>query len=526
MSNIPGLGWSYQLGKGKTLAIPIDIHKSARLKLIDIIKSKHSDVSEGIVLLQGGQELYQYDSDTETIFRQDSWFNYLFGVKEPSFYGAINIKTSESILFIPRLTSEYEIWCGKIHTPSYFKDIYGVDVVLYSDEIVQYMQENLSEACRLHIMEGVNSDSGSHAKPASFEGDAAFQQYIDKTKLYHALSTARVTKSNGEITAMQYCAYVASNAHVQVMRSATKCTHEYELEATFLYEIYKNGGCRSAAYTSICACGPNGAVLHYGHAGAPNDRVLDANSDMTLLDMGAEYHGYVSDITCSFPLSGTFTSDQAIIFNGVLHAQRAVIGAMKPGVSWPACHKMAEKEILIALVKAGILINASNGIDELIHAGLGAIFFPHGLGHLIGCDVHDVGGYIDGTPSRHAEPGLKKLRTARILEEGMVLTVEPGCYFIDVLLTFALENPDMVRYINQETLARFRNFGGVRLEDVVVVTSDGCINLTTCPRTIEEIESVMSGGPWPPACDGATYLKRQWCKLSAGGTSMESVNIC
>jgi len=108
------------------------------------------------------------------------------------------------------------------------------------------------------------------------------------------------------------------------MRSARPGVMEYELEAQFLYEIYKSGGCRRSAYTSICACGPNAAVLHYGHAAAANDR-FSTSGDMALLDMGAEYHGYVSDITCSFPLSGTFTADQRAVYEGVLAAQRVVL---------------------------------------------------------------------------------------------------------------------------------------------------------------------------------------------------------
>ena len=111
---------------------------------------------------------------------------------------------------------------------------------------------------------------------------------------------------------MRYAAHVASNAHVAVMRSAAPGLMEFELEARFLYEIYKNGGCRRAAYTSICACGPNAAVLHYGHAGAPNDRQLLA-TDIALLDMGAEYHGYVSDITCSVSASVYATANYLVI---------------------------------------------------------------------------------------------------------------------------------------------------------------------------------------------------------------------
>lgn len=346
---------------------------------------------------------------------------------------------------------------------------------------------------------------------------------INEDILFNVVSTARVTKSDSEIIAMWYSSYVASNAHVEVMRSVQPGMVEYELEARFLYEIYKNGGCRKCAYTSICACGPNNAILHYGHAGAPNDRTLQS-TDMCLLDMGADYHGYVSDITCSFPVARTFSTDQKAIYEGVLNAQKAVLEIMMPGTSWVACHRVAEKEILSALQNIGI-IHSQYSIDELSNAGVGDIFFPHGLGHLIGLDTHDVGGYLDGTPERPQGPGgVKKLRTARVLEDGMVLTNEPGCYFIDALISSALLS-EKKKYFDENVLMRFQGFGGVRLEDVVVVTKKGPINLTTCPRTVKEIEDVMSGGMWPPLSDEAPYLFRRWGKLAPGGVGMLDVKL-
>ena len=204
-------------------------------------------------------------------------------------------------------------------------------------------------------------------------------------------------------------------------------------------------------------------------------------------------------------------------------AQKAVYAMMKPGVSWPSCHEVAEKEILKGLLKMGLLQNGD--IDDFVQVHLGAIFFPHGLGHLIGCDTHDVGGYIKGTPTRPTRPGIQKLRTARVLEMGMMLTVEPGCYFIDYLIDEALNSIEQVKYINKNMLESLRGFGGVRLEDDVVVTADGIENYTTCPRLIEEIESVMSGGSWPPSVDNAPYLFRQWCHLSSDGTKMENLHI-
>lgn len=211
---------------------------------------------------------------------------------------------------MPRLPDSYRIWCGEVYPPEHFKAMYGVDDVQYADTLQSWLESQLEgNEHKIHVMGGVNSDSGKRPAPVVFDG---FETFVTRGRvesatpglpantsvLYQALSTARVTKSESEIDVMRYAAVVASNAHVEVMRSMKNIHFEYEAEAKFLYEIYSKGGCRKAAYISICGCGPNSAVLHYGHAGAPNDRAIGRN-DMVLFDMGAEYHGYVSDITCS-----------------------------------------------------------------------------------------------------------------------------------------------------------------------------------------------------------------------------------
>ena len=201
------------------------------------------------------------------------------------------------------------------------------------------------------------------------------------------------------------------------------------------------------AYTCICACGPNPAILHYGHAGKPNSRQLGAG-DLALLDMGAEYHCYASDITCSFPIvdaakggGGGFTAAQRLVYEAVLDAQRAVLGALRPGASYADLHELAEAAILRALLAGGVLSRAGHDSDEaavaaMMAAGLGAVFMPHGLGHLMGLDTHDVGGRPQAYVQSEAvseenralltKAGYKSLRMVRALEEGMVLTVEPG----------------------------------------------------------------------------------------------------
>lgn len=144
--------------------------------------------------------------------------------------------------------------------------------------------------------------------------------------------------------------------------------------------------------------------------------------------MGANYCGYAADITCSYPANGKFTINQKLIYNAVLDARNAVMNSAKPGVSWTDMHLLANRVVLESLKKGGILCG---NVDEMINAGLNETFQPHGLGHLLGLDVHDVGGYLPGYPERSTMPGIRKLRTARKLISGMVLTIEPGCYFID-----------------------------------------------------------------------------------------------
>lgn len=152
--------------------------------------------------------------------------------------------------------------------------------------------------------------------------------------------------------------------------------------------------------------------------------------------MGANYFGYAADITCTFPVDGKFTPDQKFIYESVLAANLAVFKAGKPGVSWRDMHLLSNKVLLEELKKGGLL---QGSVEEMMEADLAAIFQPHGLGHLMGLDVHDVGGYLEGYPERATRPGVRSLRTARNLEENMILTIEPGCYFINSV-RYAIQN--------------------------------------------------------------------------------------
>jgi len=502
-----------------TFEVPMLLHKQNRDKLVSKMHEQGHVV--GIVLLQGGVQECRYDTDTELIFRQESYFNYLFGVKEPGFYGAIDLESGQATLFAPRLDQAYEIFCGKRNSLEFYQSHYAVDSVKFVDELSGWMlqrapcslpeQEALCAPCdgdpnrKVYVLYGINTDSGcATCTTASFDGIE--QMVSDRDTLHPVLAECRVFKSELELHLMRYVSWVTCSAHVDVMRGIKAGMTEYQLEAMFRHHIYTYGGCRHEAYTCICACGPDAATLHYGHAGAANSRVL-LETDIALLDMGAEYHCYCSDITCSMPVAKTFSPDQKLVYEGVLNAVRAVMELLKPGCDWQECHRASWHQLLSQLVTAGVLVG---DIAAMIDANLGAVFMPCGLGHFIGGDTHDVGGYLPGHPERPTINGMHKLRTARILEAGMVLTVEPGIYFIDSLLDNALKNDAQKGFIVEERLKDFRGFGGVRLEDVVAITADGFENFTVAPRTPNEVEAVRAGGVWPPADDEAPWLCRKW----------------
>lgn len=435
-----------------------------------------------------GDEQMRYDTDHELLFRQESNFLYFFGVNEPGCFGVLDLDAQESILFVPRRSSDYALWCGTPPTLKEYQVRYGTEFVYYSDEVAQVLKDRKIEV--VLTVYGQNTDSGAYSIPASFKGIDEFK--VDKELIHPEIVECRVIKSEEELDVLRYIVGISSKAHIEVMRQARPGMKEYQLEAIFRHYTQMKGGSRYLAYTCICGSGHNGATLHYGHAGAPNDAVIK-EEDMLLLDMGAEYQGYCSDITCSFPASGKFSEDQKIIYNMVLAAQDAVENAIKPGVNWVDMHRLAERVILEHLVKHKFVIPNGKSLEELHKLHIPAIFMPHGLGHFMGLDTHDVGGYPKGV-ERKTEPGVCCLRTARDLKKGMVLTVEPGVYFIAEQLDRALANPEQAPYLNKDMLQRFRKFGGVRLEDDVVVTEDGCEDMTQVPRTVEEVEKVLLDG--------------------------------
>lgn len=378
----------------------------------------------------------------------------------------------------------------------------------------------------MYTLKALNSDSGNTASEAGFDGMDKYR--VDNGRLFPIIADLRVIKTEEEIEVLRYVAAASSAAHKAVMKKVAPGTKEYQAEATFKNEAYYNSGCRNMAYTCIAASGHHGATLHYGHAGEPNAKLVE-DGDMCLFDMGAEYHCYCSDITCSFPANGKFTESQRDVYDTCYEAVVAVESAMRPGVNWADMHRLANRTILAGLLKRGYLINGT--VEEMDAVNMGAVFMPHGLGHFLGLDTHDVGGYLKGCPERSTLAGLKSLRTSRDLKAGMVrehpqprpapsiynnrgalnlcvcmyakrvqvMTIEPGVYWIDHLLDAAQQNPDQAKFLNVDKVNSMRGTGGVRIEDDVVVRADGIENLTLVPRTADDIEAFMAGRPFTPA---------------------------
>uniref|UniRef100_A0A2R8ME09 Xaa-Pro dipeptidase n=1 Tax=Callithrix jacchus TaxID=9483 RepID=A0A2R8ME09_CALJA len=455
------VGPSFWLGN-ETLKVPLALFALNRQRLCERLRKNPAVQAGSLVVLQGGEETQRYCTDTGVLFRQESFFHWAFGVTEPGCYGVIDVDTGKSTLFVPRLPASHATWMGKIHSKEHFKEKYAVDDVQYTDEIANVLTSRKPSV--LLTLRGVNTDSGSICREASFEGISKFK--VNNTILHPEIVECRVFKTDMELEVLRYTNKISSEAHCEVMKAIKVGMKEYELESLFEHYCYSRGGMRHSSYTCICG-----------------------REEVGLFDMGGEYYCFASDITCSFPANGKFTADQKAIYEAVLRSSRAIMGTMKPGVWWPDMHRLADRIHLEELTQMGIL---SGSVDAMVQAHLGAVFMPHGLGHFLGIDVHDVGGYPEGV-ERIDEPGLRSLRTTRHLQPSMVLTVEPGIYFIDHLLDEALADPARACFFNREVLQRFRGFGGVRIEDDVVVTDSGIELLTCVPRTVEEIEACMAG---------------------------------
>ncbi len=427
---------------------------------------------EGVIYLRGAEIMYRHGTDYEFPFRQESNFWYLTGIDEPDYHMVMDLKTKTYHLFAPKRDPQYAVWHGFIKPTEQIVEEYQPDELHYDNQLLSVLNER-----------NPSSIYCLNEEQAEYLEDLDRGLSVDTESLEDAITYCRAIKTDFELDKLRTAAKVNNEAHLAAMKALKPGMYEHEMKAVFDYHQQKNGLLQDA-YSGIHAGGKNSAILHY----TENNKQI-GDGDLYLVDAGYEYKGYASDVTRTYPANGKFTGDQAAIYQTVLTALNDVIELVKPGVKMEDLHLAAARIIMHGLKDIGLV---KGSVDELMEQNIFALFFPHGLGHFLGLDTHDVGGYPKGV-DRIDRPGIRFLRVRRELQPGMVITVEPGLYFIPALLKPALEDEKTAKYLNGDKLEKFFDFGGVRIEDNLIITEDGYENMTDVPKEIKEIEKAMKG---------------------------------
>lgn len=406
--------------------------------------------------------------DVEHVYRQDSDFQYLSGFPEPEAVLALipGRAEGEYVLFCRERNPERELWDGlRAGQAGALRD-YGADQAFAIDEIDEILPGLIEGRSRVYYALGASAEFDrqlvgwlSSIRSRARQGATPPGEFAALDQLLHEM---RLIKSEAEIAVMQAAAEISARAHVRAMQASRAGLYEYHLEAELDYE-FRKGGAKMPAYGSIVAAGRNACILHYRE----NDAEL-RDGDLVLIDAGCEIDCYASDITRTFPVNGRFSVEQRAIYELVLAAQAAACAEIAPGKHWNQAHEASVRTITAGLVELGLL---AGEVEALIAAEAYKPFYMHRAGHWLGMDVHDVGNYKVGG-------------TWRALQPGMVLTVEPGIY---------------IAHDNAAVEPRWRGIG-VRIEDDVVVTAEGCRALTGgVPKTVAEIEALMAAARSPAA---------------------------
>jgi len=416
--------------------------------------------ADSIAIIPSARE-QQRSRDTAYPFRQDSDFFYLSGIDEPESVLVLlpGRRHGQFLVFCRERDKKMELWHGGRVGPEGMCEHHGADDAFPIGDIDDILPGLLEGRNRVYysmgrraefdgqIMAWVNRIRGMESTGAIPPGEF--------TDLDHMLHELRLFKSAAELRLMRKAAEITTRAHCRVMQSCRPGMFEYQLEAGLQHE-FAISGARYAAYPSIVGGGQNACVMHYVDN---SDKLRDG--DLVLIDAGCELENYASDVTRTFPVNGTFSAAQRALYDLVLSAQLAAIEEVKPGNHWNQPHDASVLILTEGLVKLGLL---KGRVSALVKEEAYRPYYMHRVGHWLGLDVHDVGDY------RVAEEW-------RVLEPGMVMTVEPGLYIP----------------VDDLSVAKKWRGIGIRIEDDVLVTEDGCEVMTSwAPKTTREIEALMA----------------------------------
>jgi Xaa-Pro aminopeptidase len=430
----------------------------------------------------------QRNRDSDFQFRHDSYFYYLTGFTEPNAWLVIT-GDGKSLLFCAPKDLEREIWDGYRLGPDAAPGMLGVDAAQSVNELDAQMPKLLENKGAVWFPFGIHQ--GLEARIAGW------LQHVRARVRYGALcpeeqkdlctivDEMRLVKDAHELDVMRRASQISAGAHVRAMKMSAKWLREgkdlreYHLDADLLHE-FRLGGSQYPAYGSIVAAGANACVLHYRA-----DAAKIVSGDLVLIDAGCELDGYASDITRTFPANGKFTGPQRELYDLVLASQQAAVDVTKPGSRFTDPHEASVKVLAQGMLDVGLLDKNKVGtLSDVIEKRSYFQFYMHRTGHWLGMDVHDCGNYVEpsevGKIEERKDPlsgEIIKNRPARLLQPGMVLTIEPGLY-----VRPGEGVPEKFHHI------------GIRIEDDAIVTKDGCELITRgVPVNGDEIEALMRG---------------------------------
>lgn len=422
----------------------------------------------GVAIIPTAPEVMR-NRDADYPYRHDSSFYYLSGFTEPEAY-VVLVATKDktaSVLFCRPKDPDREVWVGYRYGPEAAKSAFGFDEAYSVNDIDEEMPRILSNAPAIFYSLGHRQDQDTRVqgwlnKVRSFNrsGIIAPQSIIDVNTY---IDDMRLFKDAHEIAIMKKAGVISAAAHCRAMRFCQPGQREYELEAEYLHEFRRHGA-QFPAYGSIVATGANACIMHYP---AGNAELKDG--DLVLIDAGCELDSYASDITRTFPVNGKFSGPQRELYDIVLAAHDATIEQLVPGRPYIDGHQAAVKILAQGMLDTGLLDKNKVGtLDDVIASAAYRQFYIHSTSHWLGMDVHDVGDYKEA-------PDAEGNRASRLLQPGMVLTIEPGIY---------------VRP-GEGVPEKYWDIG-IRIEDDAHITPDGCEILTTeVPNKASEIEALM-----------------------------------
>ena len=464
-------------------------------------------LGDGLVVVPAAREVSR-NADTHYEFRQASDFYYLTGFDEPDAVAVLDPlhPTERYVLFVRPRDREMEVWNGRRAGVEGAVKTYGADAAYPLAELDDRLRGRALERPVVFYRLGDPVHDARITRLVTELRAAGVRGFPTPVRLEDpgpALHELRLHRTAAELPVQRRACQISRDAHAEAMRFAQPGQHEYHVQAAIEF-TFRAGGSPRNAYPSIVASGPNACILHYSE----NRRRME-DGDLLLIDAGCEYGYQSADITRTFPVNGRFTASQRAVYEVVLRAQLAAIAAARPGARYDAMHEAARRVLVEGLVALGLL---PRGVEESLAMHHYRVFYMHGTGHWLGMDVHDVGAYrLDRKP--------------RVLEPGMVVTVEPGLY-IDPereSVTFHLREysedelwerrwrlgAGAAKRIEDEEKARAQTVVhpvpaalrgiGVRIEDDVLITADGHEVLTAgTPKTVDEVERACAEAPRLP----------------------------